>query len=477
MTLTPNRALGVGIVFVPGLERLLERDPCVVDFVELEPEMFWDHPVRSDAEPTPNIADDVLQLGKPVLVHGVGFAVGGSRKPPAAHLAAIRDLVEHVGAPWASEHLSVNEVTSESSSFKTGFLLPPRQTACGASRAAQTIRATAEAVGVPFAVETGANYLKPRADELTDGAFIRQVVESADCGILLDLHNAYVSERAGRQTIDELMGELPLDRVWEIHVAGGFEYEGFWLDGHSGRMPETLVEAARKAIPRLPNLRAVTFELLPEFLPLFGPQGVAAELSRLRELWQLRRDATIRPDSRRAETAAVSERPSCPLLSDQHPPEEWEATLGRLVLGHPVEGSLAEELRADPGLEILRLLADQVRGGMVASALPLTLRLLVLTHGKGGAEALLERFWRRSTPSLFSGEEGLAFAEFVVPEFDSTPYLRDVVELETALIRARVDHISATVRTSHDPAELVEALRAGELPQRLPSGTYTLTVA
>jgi uncharacterized protein len=53
-------------------------------------------------------------------------------------------------------------------------------------------------LGVPLAVETGVNYLRPRRDELPDGEFMAALAEDADCGILLDLHNVYCNERNGR---------------------------------------------------------------------------------------------------------------------------------------------------------------------------------------------------------------------------------------------------------------------------------------
>ena len=60
------------------------------------------------------------------------------------------------------------------------------------------------------------------------------VAECADCGILLDLHNLFANGVNGRQSVEEFIAQLPLERVWEIHVAGGVELDGYWLDAHSG---------------------------------------------------------------------------------------------------------------------------------------------------------------------------------------------------------------------------------------------------
>ena len=78
------------------------------------------------------------------------------------------------------------------------------------------------------------NYLKPRGDEIPDGEFVAQPVESADCGILLDLHNIYCNQLNGRQSMEKYLSQIPLEDVWEVHLAGGSELNGFWLDAHSG---------------------------------------------------------------------------------------------------------------------------------------------------------------------------------------------------------------------------------------------------
>ena len=127
---------------------------------------------------------------------------------------------------------------------------------------------------MPFAVETGVNYLRPRPDELSDGAFVRSVVTAADCGILLDLHNVWANERNGRQGVREFLAELPLERVWEVHLAGGLEVDGYWLDAHSGPIPPALLDLARDVVAKLPSLGAVVFEIGSDFLPGLGAENL-----------------------------------------------------------------------------------------------------------------------------------------------------------------------------------------------------------
>ena len=67
---------------------------------------------------------------------------------------------------------------------------------------------------------------------MPDGEFFAAVAEEAECGILLDLHNLYCNEKNGRSRLRDVLGAMPMDRVWEVHLAGGQEQGRFYLDGH-----------------------------------------------------------------------------------------------------------------------------------------------------------------------------------------------------------------------------------------------------
>src|SRR5262245_9284997 len=266
-------ALGVGITWSAAIEPLLHSRPELFAVVEIEPQTTWIRSPGAAAEY--RVKDEVLShlaaLPGRKLVHSVGTPVGGSVRPAPAQLALLRDAVRIFGSPWASDHLSFNQTPD----FATGFFLPPRQTPAGVATATRSIRDLQAALPVPIAVETGVSYLKPRDDELPDGEFVRRVVEAADCGLLLDLHNVFTNALNRRQPIDEFLASVPLERVWEVHLAGGMEVDGFWLDAHSGAIPDALYAIAEELIPRLPNLGAIIFEIFPSFVPEVGLDMVA----------------------------------------------------------------------------------------------------------------------------------------------------------------------------------------------------------
>jgi hypothetical protein len=366
-----------------------------------------------------------------------------------------------------SEHIAFNRIVRGDHVLDTGFLLPPRQTPAGVAAAAASIRSVAERLPVPFAVENGVSYLAPRPDELPDGAFVAAIAEAADCGLVLDLHNAWANHRNGRQRLDEFLAEIPLDRVWEVHLAGGMDYRGYWLDAHSGEIAEELIAIAAEVVPRLPNLKALIFEITPSFLDLIDPDTVERQVPRLRELWRLR---STQPAS--ASTAQPLRLPEVAAPAIAATPQQWEDTLGALVIARDAEGSLARELAADPGLDVFRHLVAEFRASTVIGTLPFSGRLLLLTLGTERFEHILAGFWRQSPPEAFGSREAQAFARHVATLGLEIPLLDELLTYDVAVIAALVENKSQHVRFRHDPRPILSALADHHLPDELQPGDF-----
>lgn len=450
--------LGVGLTYVPGLDRILDASADLLDVVEIEPQSLWR--VRGDG----GIAIDEDALGRLAdvpgarLLHGVGNPVGGCRPPDPRHTALFGELAERLGVPWVSEHLAFNRVVDRAGGFHTGFMLPPCQTAAGVRSAVRSVRAMADALPVPLAVEIGTNYLRPRSDELTDGAFVRQVVEGSGCGLLLDLHNVLANERNGRGRVDDLLAALPLDRVWEVHLAGGVEHRGYWLDAHTGLPDEELLALAVRVLPRLPALRAVLFEVTPSAVPDVDAGAVRELLVALKETWQPRQ-VVLPPLS-----SPAPARPPHDTGAETIAPHDWEHALGSLAIGRDPGTPLARELAADPAIGLLRDLVTEFRGSAITGVLRYTMRLLFLTLGPGGVRELLDAYARAHPPSLFASEEAFTFADHLTRARPAVPWLTDVLQLDLGLLRARLDGEPCTVGLGTDPTALLTELGAGRLP-------------
>ena len=142
----------------------------------------------------------------------------------------------------------------------------------------------------------------------------------------------------GRQPLGKFLDQLPLDRVWEVHLAGGFELDGFYLDAHSGAIPEPLHAVVEEIIPNLPNLKAIVFETFSSFIPIVGLDLVREQLEWLHAVWERRTSAEgVRPKL----TPIRSEAEKPHLVS----PAVWERALRRLVVGENSVGPDPEAIR------------------------------------------------------------------------------------------------------------------------------------
>jgi hypothetical protein len=261
--------------------------------------------------------------------------------------------------------------------------------------------------------------------------------------------------------VRSFVGELPLERVREIHIAGGLEHGGYWLDAHSGRIPEPLLELAAWVVPQLPNLGAIVFELLAQYLEPLGLDGVAEEVSKLARIWESRGSAVTPgrvPPSPGGPPPAIS-------------PREWEDELGALVIGRPVASPLA----GDPGIPILRELVANFRSGMLVDALRLTSRLLMLSDERL-MPALLEGFFATSPPQLFASAEAEAFAAYVRARELPIAHLDEVLAYECASLRVLLHGEPQQVEFAHEPYAVLLPLVEGRLPDAPPAGEFVVDV-
>lgn len=467
---------GVGLVYWPALAPLYQEGAGVVDVLELEPQSLWRKVRRAGTwryEQDDLLLAQVQAFPQPKLIHGVGQPLGGSVADPVEHLGLLRRTVQALQPAWVSEHLSFNRVAGPSGAEQTGFLLPPRQSPAGVRVAAGNIEAFRAALGRPVAFETGTNYLKPRADEIPDGEFLRAVCTEADCGILLDLHNVWCNERNGRAAVADVVGRLPLERVWEVHVAGGTELAGYALDAHSGLVHPDLLDKLAELLPLLPGLGALIFEILPEHLPAVGLDGVARQLSELRAVCPARparRTELVRP-------AAAPRARTGP--GDLAEVTAWEDALAGAIRGGPPHGPFCD-LWADPGVPLYRELIGEFRRASLARCLRYTMTALLLGLGGSQARDLLDDCFRKHPPDAFGAAEADQVARFLARRPDvisRIPHLAELLAFEHAVLRATLYGEATDIGWTADPASIFASLDAHHLPQGLPQAASGVRVS
>ena len=212
--------IGVGLR-VPHYDHIFERKP-VVDWFEVISENYMIDGGRPLA-----MLDRILEQYR-VVQHGVSMYFGSAGPLNREHLKRLKTLVRRTGTPWLTDHLCWGSVDGR----YTHDLLPMPYTFEAAEATARKIRQAQDYLEVPVAVENVSSYAEFHISEMTEWEFLNEVVERADCGILLDVNNIYVSSRNHEFNPYDYLNAVTPARIAQIHIAGHSKFEKYILDTH-----------------------------------------------------------------------------------------------------------------------------------------------------------------------------------------------------------------------------------------------------
>ena len=249
---------GVGIgLRIPHYRHILEEKP-VVDWFEIISENYMVDSGRPLA-----VLDRILEQYR-VVQHGVSMYFGNAARPNRDHLKKLKALTKRTKTPWLSDHLCWGSVDGRF----THDLLPMPYTWEAVEWTARNIREVQDAVGLPVAVENVSSYAEFHASEMSEWEFLAEVVERADCGILLDVNNIYVSSKNHRFDPYVYLDAVPAARVAQIHIAGHTKFERYLLDTHDHPVLDPVWKLYAHAIRRIG--RTATLLEWDDRIPSFG---------------------------------------------------------------------------------------------------------------------------------------------------------------------------------------------------------------
>ncbi len=232
---------GIGIgLRVPHYGHILGKKP-IVDWFEIISENYM-----VDSGRPLFVLDQILEQYR-VVQHGVAMYFGNAARPNRDHLRRLKKLVKRTGTPWLSDHLCWGSVDGRF----THDLLPMPYSWEAVKWTARNIREVRDTLGIPVAVENVSSSAEFHASEMTEWEFLSEVVERADCGILLDVNNIYVSSKNHRFDPNVYLDAVPTERVAQIHIAGHTKYERYILDTHDHPVLDPVWKLYTRAIARI----------------------------------------------------------------------------------------------------------------------------------------------------------------------------------------------------------------------------------
>jgi len=289
--------LGIGLVYTPALPASLYRK-AVVDFVEIVPDTLC-RARRDGAHYRMDLAPNLLDVARttcgdlPICAHGVELSIGSAHGMNTLYLAMLDELLRTWPFVWHSEHLSFQTFRDTDGTIcATGVPLPLPLTSVAARTVAARCRKILARYGIPFLLENPVHYLPELPTDANigdDAGLMTQIATASGCGQLLDLHNVYCNAENFGFDAYAAIARMPLDRVGEIHIAGGSWTDGFRTDAHNNPVPEEVWELLEYTLPRCPNIAGVVFEILDLYVGRVGADAVAADLERARSIWRTSR--------------------------------------------------------------------------------------------------------------------------------------------------------------------------------------------
>jgi uncharacterized protein (UPF0276 family) len=264
--------LGVGL----GLRREIAGETFEnsesIDWLEFVPENY----MRLGGMAAERL--ETAQALFPLVSHGVNLSIGSTDELNKEYLNALKELLDRLNAPWWSDHLCFTSIDKK----YMHDLLPLPFTREAVKHLAQRIKRVQDYIQRPFLIENISYYMNMPGCQMSDGQFLAEVVEAADCGILLDVNNVYVNSVNHQFDPIDYLKEIPIDRTVQMHVAGHKRIGDYVIDTHGAALIEPVYQLLQYVLSKT-KVHAVLLERdqnFPEFSELLD------ELNHIRAIAQ-----------------------------------------------------------------------------------------------------------------------------------------------------------------------------------------------
>jgi hypothetical protein len=218
-----------------------------------------------------------VRAERPIVLHGVSLSLGATDPLNEAYLADLRALAARFEPAWISDHLCWGSYGKH----YAHDLLPLPYTEEALHHVADRVQAVQDVLGRQILIENVSSYVGFAHSTMSEWAFLAAVAERADCGILLDVNNVYVSAVNHGFDAYEYLAGVPTGRVGQIHLAGHADRGTHLLDTHDHPVRAEVWDLYRAAVARFGRIS--TLVEWDEHIPPFEEVLAEAERARVAE--------------------------------------------------------------------------------------------------------------------------------------------------------------------------------------------------
>lgn len=224
---------------------------------------------------------DAILERYPVAMHGVSLSIGSTDGLDKNYLGDLKKLANHANPLWISDHLCWTGVQG----LNSHDLLPLPYSEEALRLVVRHVEQVQEALGQRMLLENVSSYLEYQSSEMSEWEFLRLVAEQADCLLLLDVNNIYVSSINHGFDATEFLDHLPVNRVQQIHLAGHSDHGDYIVDTHDHPVAKPVWDLYRHACARFGEVATMIErdDDIPELEELIAElnhaRAIAAEVS------------------------------------------------------------------------------------------------------------------------------------------------------------------------------------------------------
>ncbi|MBK7613843.1 MAG: DUF692 domain-containing protein [Vitreoscilla sp.] len=190
---------------------------------------------------------DAIRRDTPMVMHGVSLAIGSADPLNQGYLRELRQLIARVQPAWVSDHLCWTGVDHRN----LHDLLPLPYTEAALRHVAERVLQVQDILGRRLVLENVSSYVAWAADEMGEAEFIGELLQRADCELLLDVNNVYVSAVNHGFDARAYIDAIPPQRVRQVHLAGHEVTDEGLIDTHDHPVCDAVWDLYRHTVQRL----------------------------------------------------------------------------------------------------------------------------------------------------------------------------------------------------------------------------------
>jgi uncharacterized protein (UPF0276 family) len=216
----PDLGLGVGLR-TQHYSYVLDNEPAV-EWFEIVSENFM------DTEGRPMVVLEQIAERYPIVMHGVGMSIGSTDPVDFDYLTRLKKLADRIKVQWLGDHVCWTGVAGHNGHD----LYPMPYNEESLAHMVERIRITQDFLERPLVLENPSTYLTFASSTMAEEDFIAAMAEEADCALLLDVNNVYVTCRNHDLDAQRYLEAIPYERVVQIHLAGHTDKGDHCIDTH-----------------------------------------------------------------------------------------------------------------------------------------------------------------------------------------------------------------------------------------------------